>query len=153
MARELRGRERPVKNPFPFLCAVCLAAFASAAGADECGSLHSLEWLLGEWVADGDESSFHESWTALGPGTWEGRDVETSTSDPGKQSSEELRLVEMGGHVFYISKVRHNELPVAFRLVACGDGQLAFTNPAHDFPRRLDYTRRPDGHLEVRISD
>ena len=142
-----------MRNPFPFLCALCLAAFTGSAGAGECGSLNSLEWLLGEWVADGDESSFHESWTALGPGTWEGRGVETSKSDPGKQSSEELRLVEMGGAVFYIAKVRHNELPVAFRLVECGNGRLAFTNPAHDFPRRLDYTHRPNGHLEVRVSD
>ncbi|MGH8203323.1 MAG: DUF6265 family protein [Steroidobacteraceae bacterium] len=142
-----------MRNPFPFLCALCLAAFTGVAGAGECDSLTSLEWLLGEWVADGDESSFHESWTALGPETWEGRGVETSKSDPGKQSSEELRLVEMGGAVFYVAKVVHNELPAAFRLVECGDGQLTFTNPAHDFPRRLDYTRRPNGHLEVRVGD
>lgn len=142
-----------MKNPLPFLCALGLAAFTGAAGADDCGSLHSLEWLLGEWFADGDESSFLESWTALGPGTWEGRGVETSKSNPAKQSSEELRLVEMDDAVFYIAKVRHNELPVAFRLVECGDGQLAFTNPAHDFPRRLDYSRQPDGQLEVRVSD
>ncbi|MGH8243437.1 MAG: DUF6265 family protein [Steroidobacteraceae bacterium] len=142
-----------MRNPFPLLCALCLAAFTGAAGADQCGSLHSLEWLLGEWFADGDESNFLESWTALGPATWEGRGVETSKSDPGKQSSEELRLVEMDGAVFYMAKVRYNELPVAFRLVECGGGQLAFTNPAHDFPRRLDYTRRPNGHLEVRVSD
>jgi hypothetical protein len=28
-----------------------------------------------------------------------------------------------------------------------------FENPAHDFPRMIRYTRRPDGALEARVSD
>jgi hypothetical protein len=66
---------------------------------------------------------------------------------------EELRLVEMDGGVFYVAKVSHNELPVAFRLVECGADRLVFANPAHDFPRRLEYDRQADGRLSVRVSD
>ena len=64
-----------------------------------------------------------------------------------------LRLVEMAGGVFYISKVTHNELPVAFRLNECADGRFVFDNPAHDFPRRLEYLLAPDGRLTVNVSD
>jgi ketosteroid isomerase-like protein len=126
---------------------------AAVAGAAECGSLASLHWLQGEWVAEGAKSTWRETWTEIDAKTWSGRGVETSKSDPGQQGTEELRLVEMGGSVFYLAKVTHNELPVPFRLVECGDGRLVFANPAHDFPRRLDYERQPDGRLHVRVSD
>jgi hypothetical protein len=132
--------------------AAALASFVPAAAAG-CDSLESLEWLLGEWVADGAKSTFRESWTALSPTTWAGQGVETPKADPARASSEDLRLVEMGAGVFYVAKVRHNALPVAFRLSECEGGRFVFENPAHDFPRRLDYRRGPDGRLQVRVSD
>jgi ketosteroid isomerase-like protein len=130
-----------------------LAFWTGVAGASECNSLASMDWLLGEWLAEGSKTTWRESWTAVGPKSWEGRGVEASRSDPGKEDSEELRMVEMGGSVFYLAKVTHNELPIPFRLVECGDDRLVFANPAHDFPRRLDYARKPDGRLQVRVSD
>jgi hypothetical protein len=133
--------------------AATLTLFALPALAGECRTLGSLEWLLGEWVADGAKSTFRESWTARGPQTWEGRGVETSKADPAKASGEALRLVEMADGVFYLSKVTHNELPVAFRLSECANGHFVFVNPSHDFPKRLDYVREGEDRLKVRVSD
>jgi len=135
------------------LLAASLALSALPAAAVECRTLAPLEWLLGEWVADGEKSTFRESWAARGPQTWEGRGVETSRADPAKSSGEVLRLVEMADGVFYLSKVMHNELPVAFRLSECADGRFVFVNAAHDFPKRLDYVREGEGRLKVRVSD
>ena len=135
------------------LLAAVLALPLLPAAADECRSLDSLEWLLGEWVAEGSKSTFRESWTAVGPQTWEGRGVETSKAEPAKTSGEVLRLVEMADGVFYLSKVSHNELPVAFRLSECADGRFVFINAAHDFPKRLDYVREGTDRLKVRVSD
>jgi hypothetical protein len=135
------------------LLAVLLTMLVVPASASDCRSLTSLEWLLGEWVADGAKSTFRETWTAVSSTSWEGQGVETSKADPSKSSAEVLRLVEMADGVFYISKVTHNELPVAFRLSECEGGRFAFVNPAHDFPRRLDYLRGADGRLQVRVSD
>jgi hypothetical protein len=135
------------------ICVLVIAVGSGAASASECSSLDSMRWLLGGWLADGDKNTWRESWTAISPKTWEGRGIEASKSNPGKQSTEELRLVELGGSVFYLAQVAHNELPIPFRLVECGDGRLVFTNPAHDFPRRLEYERQADGRLHVRISD
>jgi hypothetical protein len=112
-----------------------------------------MQWLLGEWLAEGAKTTWRETWTEVGPKTWEGRGIETSRADPAQQSAEDLRLLEMGGGVFYLAKVTHNELPIPFRLVECGEGDLVFANTAHDFPRRLDYRRQPDGRLHVRVSD
>jgi hypothetical protein len=136
-----------------YLSAVLLATLALPASASACRSLAPLEWLLGEWTAERGVSTFRESWASLGPRTWEGRGIETSKADPHRSRVEALRLVEMADEVFYIAKVAHNELPVAFRLSECEAGRFAFVNPAHDFPRRLDYAREPDGSLTVRVSD
>jgi hypothetical protein len=135
------------------LLAAFLALSALPAAAGECRSLGSLDWLLGEWVADGASSTFRESWAARGPNTLEGTGVETSKADPAKTSGEELRIVEMAGGVFYLSKVTHNELPVAFRLSECTDGRFVFVNATHDFPKRLDYVREGEDRLKVYVSD
>lgn len=123
------------------------------AQAGNCDSLESLRWLLGDWAADGSKTSFHETWTELGPRTFEGTGVERLKSDGTIKSSEVLQLVEMSGEVFYVSKVTHNVLPVAFRLSECEGGRFVFVNPGHDFPRRLEYQRGEQGTLAVRVSD
>jgi hypothetical protein len=156
--REQRTRHGQSMSRASGITAACLPAFAFAllaqtAAAFPCDSLASMKWLLGEWHAEDGKSTWHESWTAAGAGTWEGRGVETAKADPSQASAEDLRLVEMGGGVFYVAKVAHNELPVAFRLVECDATHLAFANRTHDFPRRLDYTRQGDDRLQVRVSD
>ncbi|HEY7753289.1 MAG TPA: DUF6265 family protein [Steroidobacteraceae bacterium] len=129
------------------------AALLPATAGAGCDSLESLRWLLGDWVADGGQTSFHESWRELGPRDWQGTGIERSKTDNAVKGAEDLRLVEMGGSVFYVSKVTHNELPVAFRLTSCADGAFLFENAAHDFPRRLDYRQGGGDALSVRVSD
>jgi hypothetical protein len=136
---------------------ISMLSFASAAAAASqapaCDSLESLRWLLGEWSAEGGKTSFHETWTEVAPNTFEGAGIERATPDGSISGGEVLRLVEMAGAVFYISKVSHNELPVAFKLNECAGGRYVFDNPAHDFPRRLEYVLAPDGRLTVNVGD
>lgn len=124
-----------------------------AALAADCGSLADLRWLLGSWTADGARTTFHESWIEVTPRTFEGAGLERARPDGAEKGGEVLRLLEMAGGVYYVSKVTHNELPVAFRLTACADGNYVFENAAHDFPKRLEYRREGDGRLVVRVSD
>lgn len=133
-------------------CAAVLAMCAPHALAASCDSLSGLDGFLGDWKGEDAKSTIEESWRALAPATWEGRGTVTPKAG-GAASVEEFRLVEMGGSVFYVAKVAHNELPVAFRLVACDGGRFAFENPAHDFPRRLEYRFGADGRLTVDVSD
>ncbi len=138
------------------LAAVFCLTFAAPCISSEghaCNSLGSLRWMLGDWVADGSKKTFHESWRELGPKSYEGTGIERSKEDGSVPGGEDLSLVEMGGAVFYVSKVAHNELPVAFRLTECEAGRFVFENPAHDFPRRLEYLRVADDRLNVRVSD
>jgi hypothetical protein len=141
---------RKHKFPASWLLLAWLPACATAA---DCGSLATARWILGDWVADGAKSEFHESWVELSPQTFEGIGSERSKSDGSAQASEALRLVEKAGAVFYVAKVAHNELPVAFRLTECSADRMVFENPAHDFPRRLEYRQQPDGGMTVAVSD
>jgi hypothetical protein len=121
--------------------------------ADGCGSLADLRWLLGGWSADGEHTAFHESWTESTTQTFEGVGIERSKPGGTVKGEEALRLVEMAGGLFYVSKVTHNELPIAFRLTGCDGGMYVFENPAHDFPRRLEYRRVGEDRVVVRVSD
>lgn len=86
--------------------AAAVAAAASAEAAD-CGALASLRWLLGDWKADGGKTSFHESWRELDPQTLSGAGIERASPGGTVRGAEDLRLVAMGGDVFYVSKVSH----------------------------------------------
>jgi hypothetical protein len=115
--------------------------------------LDSLDWLLGRWQTAAAPRVTEEHWTRITPDTWEGsgRTLEPST---GKVLGEEsLRLVGMSGGVFYLAKVSHNELPVAFRLTRSGPGRAIFENPSHDFPRKLEYELQAPDSLSVQVSD
>jgi hypothetical protein len=68
-------------------------------------------------------------------------------------SSESLRIVEMSKAVFYIAKVDHNSLPVAFKLVKCSDTHVIFENLDHDFPKRIEYKAITLDKMTVRVSD
>lgn len=142
-----------MKRMLLLLSMTLAATVAGAADAAECDGLDRLRWLLGDWTADGSKKSFHESWVEVGPRTFEGTGIERSKADGAVQGGEVLRLVEMAGGVYYLSKVTHNELPIAFRLNACSDGRFVFDNPAHDFPKRLEYRQEPDGRLTVSVND
>ena len=107
--------------------------------------------LLGDWRAETGERVVRESWREVSTDSWEGSG-ETRGPAGERVDSESLRLVAMGGGVFYLAKVAHNVLPVAFELVEQSPGHAVFANPDHDFPRRIEYVLR-DGVLRVRVND
>lgn len=115
--------------------------------------LDSLEWMLGSWTTAAGKQVIREEWTRVSTDTWEGAGRTIAGEGGAVLSGESLRLVEMAGGVFYLAKVDHNELPTAFRLTECSASHAVFENPAHDFPRKLDYRLSPDGQLTVLVSD
>ncbi len=126
---------------------------ALPAQASTCNSLDGIRWLLGDWTAENSETLFHESWTEAAARTFEGSGVERAKADGAVKGKEALRLVEMAGEVFYVSKVSHNELAIAFRLAECADDRFVFVNAAHDFPRRIEYRLIADDRFDARVSD
>ena len=129
-----------------------LACSQSVMAAPLCNSLQQLEWMLGDWQSFGEKSDTHESWLKLSEQTFEGKG--TSFNKQGQlKSSENLRLLAMQDAIYFLAKVSHNELPVAFKATRCDANHAVFENPKHDFPNKLEYSLTPDGTLMVKVRD
>jgi hypothetical protein len=65
---------------------------------------------------------------------------------------EYLRIVERDGGLVYVAQPGGRP-PTDFVLTAQAGQSATFENPAHDFPKLIRYTLKPDGVLEATISD
>ena len=133
--------------------ASCIALSGPVAQSAPCNSLDAMHWLLGEWVSREGDKTFTERWKKLSQTTFEGEGITTKGSNPTPVDGEALRLVQMGNGVFYVSKVAHNRLPVAFELTQCEPTHVVFENTTHDFPKRLEYRAIGADTLKVSVTD
>jgi hypothetical protein len=117
-----------------------------------CDSLQALHWLQGRWQAEQGSVKIVEHWQQLDATTYTGSGITSKLADSSVTSSESLRLLQMQDGVFYLAKVRHNPLPVAFKLTQCSNSYARFENNGHDFPTQIEY-RHNAGTLQVTISD
>ena len=134
--------------------AIVLMSVCSASGVlGECNSLDQINWIAGNWQSATERSITSETWNKISEDTWEGSGAVHDNATGELRSAESLRMVAMSGEVFYIAKVGHNPVPIAFKLVECGPTSATFSNPGHDFPKQLDYFLNESGALRVRVSD
>ncbi|MEW5251377.1 DUF6265 family protein [Microbulbifer sp. 2201CG32-9] len=118
--------------------------------SDNCNSLESIDWILGSWSSKSSQRSYNEYWNKVSEETYEGYSEVISTSGE-KSSYESLRLINMNGNIFYLAKVSHNDLPIAFKLVSCSESTVQFENLKHDFPNTLKYSYNAADKLSVSV--
>ena len=109
--------------------------------------------LVGEWVSEEPGRKVTESWSRVSADTLEGIGQTIDTVQGSRVSVESLRLVSMAGDIFYIAKVKHNSLPVAFRMTESTSGSILFENPEHDFPKKIAYVFNDMDHMRVHVSN
>lgn len=144
--KKRRGRGVLARSAPVWLMLLLLAM--PAACANPCGSLNALDWLVGAWETAGDEAT-REVWRRVSDATMEGHGA---TRDGGEwKVFESLRLLQMGGEIFFVAKTPGNPAPVAFKLAHCTARSARFDNPGHDFPTRIDYRRREDGGMSAEV--
>jgi hypothetical protein len=103
--------------------------------------LDAIGWLAGEWRATEGARSTTEVWVRLEDGAWLGV---SRTAEAGTTTHHEvLRLAVLGGAVHYIA-APVGQATTAFRMVAGSEDGARFENPAHDFPKWIDYRREGD---------
>ena len=115
--------------------------------------LNFINWLLGTWKEDTNTYIITESWQAVSPHTLEGTNQTFSKNKNTITQTESLRVIEMYGEVFYLAKVAHNHLPVAFKLIISTDSLVVFENQNHDFPKKIAYRLLDARHLRVDVSN
>lgn len=129
---------------------VVLSFYFPIALAD-CHQANHYQWLVGYWSTQGQKTQINEVWQQLSADTFEGTG---STIKDGKNVAQEsLRLLSMNGELFYLAKVKHNPLPIAFKLTQCSDHQVRFDNPDHDFPDQIEYRLISASELQVDVRD
>ena len=138
---------------FRSVLAIVLIYVSPYTFSQSCNSIRSIQWLLGYWVADDGKTITVESWKKVSPLTFEGFGESRSKSSGERQSRESLRLIEMANELFYVAKPEQNNLPVAFKLTRCSNKSAVFENPAHDFPKKLEYQLSIENKMTVTVSD
>lgn len=133
-----------------FLCPV--AALAASA-CQQVAAGDAFKALIGHWQTTADAKGRYvtEQWQLLDPHNYAGQGSQVAANE--RSSSEDLRLVQMGGQWFYLAKVAGNNLPVAFALTQCQLNDWLFDNPQHDFPKQLHYRLVKPDELTVTVSD
>lgn len=106
-------------------------------------------WLEGEWVRESARGPVIEVWAKVSDSTMDG--YAALTAEGRTERTEDLRIVLMGGEVFYIAMPAGNPVPVPFKLVEHSRTRFVFENKAHDFPHRLIYTRNGERGMVVRV--
>lgn len=138
---------------------ICAPIFGSGvvASAESGGrardALDPLVWLLGTWEYETETQVVSESWSRSGLNTFLGAGFSFKPGQPEPYFEEVMFLADFGGEIFYLVKTPQNPLPIAFKLTDTSANRAVFDNPAHDFPKQLEYQLDEEGVLSVHVSD
>jgi Domain of unknown function (DUF6265) len=113
-------------------------------------AISDLAWLAGNWGGDGKPVVVEERWTPAAGGAMLG--VARTIKNDRMVAFEFLRIVERDGGLVYIAQP-NGRPPTEFALTSLAGQTATFENPAHDFPKMIRYSLKPDGTLEARVSD
>jgi Domain of unknown function (DUF6265) len=139
-----------------FRLAAALAAVLSATVAGQerrqaaRASITDLAWLAGDWSTSDGTRRIEERWMSPAGGAM----LALSRTLRGDRmvEFEFLRIVQQGDGLAYIAQPGGRP-PTEFVLTELSNQRATFENPAHDFPKMIQYLLRPDGTLEARVSD
>jgi hypothetical protein len=126
-----------------------IAALASGSGSVVANpAAPDLDWLAGHWCSEQGDRRIDEVWLAGSGSAWHG--VSRTLADGRLESFEFMRIEADAAGTRFLAQPQ-GAAATAFALVEQGPRRASFANPAHDFPRRIDYQREGD-RLQARIS-
>jgi hypothetical protein len=109
-----------------------------------------LAWLAGTWVGEAGPVRVEERWTPPAGGAML---AVSRTLKGGRMAAfEYLRIVERDGGLVYVAQPQ-GRAPTEFVLTALKGRTVRFENPAHDFPKVIEYSLDGSGVLRARVSD
>jgi hypothetical protein len=133
----------------PGILACCAMAAGAESGSTTAGAadIDKLGWLAGHWCQDGADKRIEEQWLPPSGGLLVGMG---RTVAGGKARSFEFMRIEIQDGVVTLVAQPEGVPPTPFKLTASGADWARFENPAHDFPKRVEYRRTPTGlHAEI----
>lgn len=129
---------------------VTLAGFGQPATAADGPATADIGWLSGRWVSDNGKEWTEENWSSPKGG------VMLGNSKQGKGAhAAEFELLRISsddkGAIIYWALPGGASAPTPFTLVEKAANHVAFENPSHDYPMRIEYNRDGDT-LTAKIS-
>ena len=128
----------------PLLIATLALAQTAHAGIGD------LAWLAGAWCGENRGTFNEETWLAPRAGSMIG--LHRDSKGARLKGFEFFRIVEDGDTLVYWTQPG-GAPAIAFRASAIGKESVDFSNPAHDYPKRIRYRRVDAGTLHARIDD
>ena len=141
------------------LAALALALLASCAAPGPAATslaptADELSWLAGHWVMVTPGGQVEELWLPPAGGALYG--VGRTIADDATRFFEFLAIEPRHGPdgptLAYVARPAGRE-PTEFLLVELIPGRVVFSNPGHDFPKRVSYERRGADGLHARVDD
>lgn len=127
---------------------IALLALTLACALPLCAEpkLSDLSWMTGRWTATIDGVEMEELWNEPRGGLLLGlhRDI-----SPKRTNFEFLRIAETKEGIVYLAQPG-GKAPTSFRLTESSTNRVVFSNPEHDFPKRILYWLK-DGQLCARV--
>jgi hypothetical protein len=136
--------EYPVIKFISMTIALAMFADYAQAGAADLG------WLTGHWCGTNHGVYNEEVWLAPRAGSILG--MHRDTKDGKLSGFEFFRIVEDGAELVYWTQPSGRPA-IAFRGIVIDKNAIDFTNPNHDFPKRIRYRRIDTSTLLARIDD
>lgn len=128
------------------LCA-CSTAGPGPATAPAADPFARVRFLVGTWQSEGSPRQNVEAWAAPAGAVMHGVN---RTQQGGKQVFFELLCIHADGDHLDYEANQGEAKGTRFRLVEAGPDTATFTNPQHDFPKRIHYRREGDAmHARV----
>jgi len=128
----------PMPPPAPALPATKAAA-----------TIADTAWIGGLWQSEGATTT-EERWTPPAGGAMLA--VARTLRGPAMSAFEFLCIAERDGSLVYSAMPNGRSPATDFVLTGLTPDSATFENPAHDYPKTIRYTRRPDGTLETVVS-
>lgn len=113
-------------------------------------SLAQMSWLSGNWAGTSGTTSTEERWTAATGGAMHA--VSRTMRGASLTAFEFLCIAEQHGGLVYTAMPNARTPATDFYLTAIDATSATFENPAHDFPKKIRYTLKPDGSLDAIVS-
>jgi len=133
-----------MKRLATFFLAVSTTWMATSASAND------LDWLAGHWCGQRGKTFSEETWMAPRGGLLVG--MHRDTRDGRAAGFEFMRIAQQDGRWVLLAQPGGGAV-TAFPTQSVAQDRVVFANPAHDFPKRVIYSRSDADTLHARVDD
>jgi len=118
-----------------------IGSYGSHGGSHGAAGINDVAWMAGCWESTRGARHVVEQWTAPEGGTMLGM---SRTVASGKKTEYEFLMIREGAKgLEYVAKPS-GQAEATFTATHVSTSDVVFENPAHDFPKRILYTRDGD---------